>query len=554
MYTVSNEYREAIAKRYVTDRIAGTITLADGTELTITDGTLVKNSLKITHELCGEYKIGTFRLGCLRIAFFDDNALLRDFTDAKICPVYEILTEAGWESVPMGIYYADGTSVRRKRDTVSLTAYDGGIVFDRVLSEAIRGRSATAEDMIAAACEECGAVFGGIAEGLTNTAVKVGAASRQIQTYRDLIGWCAALLCAYAVIDRTGALRLIPAKYGVSEDDRTEIITDKRLSEAERDSIYVTDTRAYIATLHVYHGGTIKTYLSDTVQEDEQAAPAVYTLAENPILLETLSDTERDRINESWLAYIDGFKQRGIEAEIYGDPALDVGDVIRCSGGDVDQRRSIVGLVTRQEWRYRNFHTITCATPQLAGTAKDRSVAVESQTEKRLNAASSTPYTAGQGITVTGQEIGLKVAGKGSYYNGNWQNLIGGVYIDTMTTGSANSLNVDSMGILRLLPAKVGTIGGVSPGMGLRRSSASSSDNAGAITVNIGKGLSLTKKSSYNSTYDSGYEITPKLGEGLYFDDDGKINVLTSDESGGGGAGYVIKAQGINIYAENYLN
>ncbi|MCM1333470.1 MAG: hypothetical protein NC084_06155, partial [Bacteroides sp.] len=168
--------------------------------------------------------------------------------------------------------------------------------------------------------------------------------------------------------------------------------------------------------------------------------------------------------------------------------------------------------------------------------------------------AEPAPYTAGQGITITGQEIGLKVAGKGSYYDGNWKNLIGGVYIDTMTTGSANSLNVDNMGILRLLPAKVGTIGGVSPGLGLRRSSASSTDTKGEITVNVGKGLSLTKKSSYNSTYDSGYEITPKLGEGLYFDDDGKINVLTSDESGGGGAGYVIKAQGINIYAENYLN
>ncbi|MCM1463713.1 MAG: hypothetical protein NC084_13510, partial [Bacteroides sp.] len=96
--------------------------------------------------------------------------------------------------------------------------------------------------------------------------------------------------------------------------------------------------------------------------------------------------------------------------------------------------------------------------------------------------SSGSTYTAGQGITVTGQEIGLKVAGKGSYFNGNWKNLIGGVYIDTMTTGSANSLNVDNMGILRILPAKVGTIGGVSPGMGLRRSSASSSDNVGAIT------------------------------------------------------------------------
>ncbi|MCM1419699.1 MAG: hypothetical protein NC202_13075, partial [Roseburia sp.] len=149
--------------------------------------------------------------------------------------------------------------------------------------------------------------------------------------------------------------------------------------------------------------------------------------------------------------------------------------------------------------------------------------------------------------------IGLKVAGKGSYYDGNWQNLIGGVYIDTMTTGSANSLNVDSMGILRLLPAKVGTIGGVSPGLGLRRSSASSSDNVGAITVNVGKGLSLTKKSSYNSTYDSGYEITPKLGEGLEFGADGEIKAIGTGGGGGGAAGQDIIVQGYHAYSLEYL-
>lgn len=509
MYSVSNEYRAAIAKPLITDRISGTITLTDGTVLPLSDKTLVKNSLKISHELCGDYRIGTFNLGCLQIAVFDDNALLRDFTDARICPVYEIRTEAGWESVPMGIYLADGNSARRKRNTVSLTAYDYGILFDKVIPAEKRTRSGTAATLIYYACEDCGVTFKGMtAAGLPNLSVRVSADNRQIQTYRDLIAWCATLLCGYAVIDRDGALWIRPAKYGVSDSDSSEILTDKLLTAAERNSIYVTDTRAYIKTLHAYSGKTLKTYLSDVEQPDEQAAAATYTLPELPILPESLDEQVLDQIYTDWLRYIDGFKQRGITAEIFGDPALDVGDVLRCSGGDIDQRRSIVGLVTKQEWRYRNLHTVICAAAQLSGKTTERSAAVGSQTGKQLSALSASRLSAGKGISIGDGKISLKPAKSGA--SDHLENLLGGVWID------GSGLRIDDDGRLTLRYARgEGAYGGIAIGSGL----AITNSWYNTCSVNLGKGMRFNPLTDHEKKNMDRYgnSISPKLGDGLEF-------------------------------------
>lgn len=498
MYSVSEDYKEAIRQRVVSDRIAGSITLSDGTKLTISDRRLVKNSLKISHELCDDYRIGTFHIGCLQIAVFDDNALLRDFSGARIEPVYEIKTAKGWESVPMGIYYADGNSVRRKRNTVSLTAYDCGCFFDQVIPEERRSLWGSAEKLVAAACADCGVPFGGIPETLPNYGVRLSAADTQIRTYRDMIAWCAELLCAYAVIDREGKLWFRSAKYGVSQTDNTDIVIDKYLTEAERDSITVTDTRAYIRSICAYIGSVLKTYVSDTVQTDEQAAPAGYSFAENPLLHTSLTLEEREKVNTDRLAFIDGFKQRGINAEIYGDPALDVGDVLRCSGGDVDQRRSIVGLVTKQEWRYRNFHTVVCAAPPLLGRDAASAAVVTSQTDKKVDALSlKCQYAAGKGIEISGNTINLKVAKPGAVDYGETGKYLGGVYV-------GQGLEIDYDGRLWIPDPTKNTAGTIRIGSGLMVK------NYRECSVKLGEGM------RYNEL--DGQSISPNLGDGFRID------------------------------------
>ncbi len=400
MYEVSEYYPAILKEPVLTDSISVIVTLKDGTVLDLEDGDIVKNSLKITHELCREYRIGTFNLGVLKLSFFDDNALSHDFSGAEIKVYYSVRYYDTYEdNIPMGIFLADGQTVKRRRDTVSLTAYDYGVLFDCTISQTIREMEVTAEGFLSHACNVCGVEYGGVHEKLPNRDVIVTAISPQIQSYRDVIEWCAALLCGYAVIDRMGRLKIISARYDVDEDDSTVIITQKLLDSSERNSIYSTDTRAWISEISAYCGDKRKIYRSEITQSDEQAARAVYTLEKNPLLIKKTM-AECDEINRAWLSYIDGFKQRGITAEIYGDAALDAGDVMRCSGGDIDQRGSVVGLITRSEWCYRNFHRLECAAAQLSDGFPDETegaeiyetynthepVAVSSQLEKKIEA------------------------------------------------------------------------------------------------------------------------------------------------------------------------
>ena len=392
MYEVSEAYLTALKEKAVKDSISGTVTLTDGTVIEVSDSVLVKNTLKITKELCSDnYRIGTFNLSCLKMTIYDDNALGRDYSGAKISLSYKLFLGqdfSSFESVPLGIFTVEGKSVVRRKNRVTLTAYDNGIYFDVEPSESIRSSSYSAAALVQALCGFCGVELGGIAEGLPNSSVVVCPSDGQLQSCRDIIMWAAALMCGYAVIGRDGKLYIISAKYKVSEENSSETVIDRYITEKERSSIYSTDTRAYIKYISAYCEGKVKEYSSNYTPEDEQAAPAVYALAKNPLISDKNAE-ECDSINESWLSYIDGFKQRGVNARIFGDPAIDLGDTIRFSGGDVDQRRSIVGVVTAIEWKYRNYQDIICTAAQcgeaLSSASSYTPVASKSQTEKRID-------------------------------------------------------------------------------------------------------------------------------------------------------------------------
>ena len=392
MYEVSENYLAALKEKAVKDSISGSITLTDGTVIEVNDSILVRNTLKITKELCSDnYRIGTFNLGCLKMTIYDGNALGRDYSGAKISLSYKLYLGQDFsasEAVPLGIFTVEGKSVVRRRNRVTLTAYDNGIFFDVEPSESLRSSSYTAGALVQALCSYCGVEFGGIAEGLPNSNISVTPSDGQLQSCRDIIMWAAALMCGYAVIGRDGKLYIISAKYKVSEENSSETVIDRYITEKERSSIYSTDTRAYIKYISAYCEGKVKEYSSNYTPEDEQAAPAVYALAKNPLISDKNAE-ECDSINESWLSYIDGFKQRGVNARIFGDPAIDLGDTIRFSGGDVDQRRSIVGVVTAIEWKYRNYQDIICTAAQcgeaLSSASSYTPVASKSQTEKRID-------------------------------------------------------------------------------------------------------------------------------------------------------------------------
>lgn len=395
MYKVSQDYIDALSEKVYDDRINGRITFKDGTSMTVSDENLVKNSLKITKELCGsEYRIGSFNLACLKLAVFDESALEKDYSNAVITLDYCLKFKNGGEqTVPLGIFIADGSITSRKRDKVYITAYDRGMYFDCEPSAEIRSMTGTAPEIIKAVCEECGVDLGVIAEGLPNSEVIVSLSDKQIQTCRDVVMWCSALMCGYAVIDRDGLLNIISPKYSVSATDGTVINTARSIGPKERNSIHSTDTRAYIKYLTAYSAGNVKQYTSDYTASDSQAAPASYAMTSNP-LLKGKTEAECDEINKEWHEFIEMFKQRGVTARIFGDPAIDVGDSISFYGGDIDQRGNVIGIVTSYEWKYRNYHDIYCSAAEcgekISANSGNSSSKVRNQTEKRIDSISST--------------------------------------------------------------------------------------------------------------------------------------------------------------------
>ncbi len=389
MYGVSSDYLSAIRHRVRKDRLTGVLTLASGTVININDENLVAGSVKLERELCGsDYRIGTFNTSCLRFSFFIDGALGLDLTGAAVTMEYGLLVnDDEYETVPLGVFYADPVLSERKKNILTVTAYDAGSKADIAPSAALTNMVCTPAELIAAACAESGittAVTAGSLDALPNSNIPVTAKSRQIQTCRDIIMWCSRLLCAYAVIGRDSELYILPAKYEVEQEDSSVIIADRTIREDERDSINVTDTRAYIKYLTAYKGDDTVNYTSAYTPADEQASPAAYLLEKNPLLCDT-SENVQDAVNRAWLAYIDSFKQRGVKAVIYGDPAIDTGDTVMFKGGDVDQRSGIVGVITSYEWVYRGGQTLLCSAAECAGASVDR---YRPQSAKRIDAVS----------------------------------------------------------------------------------------------------------------------------------------------------------------------
>ena len=441
MYPVSSDYLAAVRGKVRTDRLTGTIVLSSGSTITIDDSVLVRDSVKLTRELCsGKYRIGTFDLACLRFGFFIDNALGLDLTGAYVTLAYGLLAEGDFETVPLGKFLIDPVLSVRRKNILSIVAYDEGVKFDVPLPDSLREMTGTPDELIAAACTHCGVstdITAASIADLPNSGMTVGADEKQIQTCRDLVMWCAALMCSYAAVDRSSKLTLIPAKYSVQPDDMSVIILDRTIRADERRSITVTDTRAYIKYLTAYSGDEVRSYTSAYTSDDEQASPAAYVLEKNP-LLAGKSASVCDTANAEWLEYIDAFKQRGVEAEIFGDPSIDPGDTIAFRGGDVDQRTGIIGVVTGIEWRYRGCMDIECLAAECCGTIVSQgsnyfSSDVRKQSEKRID---SIPV----GSAGVGEDLGNNNERFNAYDDsGNHNTIDGGSY--NHAEGDGNTLN-----------------------------------------------------------------------------------------------------------------
>ena len=402
MLDVSAAYTAAIKDKNRTDRIAGTIKLCDGETINITDDIIVNNSVTLKEQLVSgdTFEIGTFYTNQLDITVYDDNFLTRTYANARITPKYEIqLADGTWESVPLGVFTVDNSLTKRKGSIHKLTAFDDSTRFDVNISAYAGGRK-TVQQHIKDAAADVGIELATTDFGAyPNDNLTVDSTiSTEIQTYRDLIEWCCAIMAASARINRYGKLEIVKLKEKTTTvDDALIYDPDYTVEGYERTGTEFFDLRALTKYFSTTFDGEQYVCTNISTLDDSAARKATLYIPENPLLQSLSIETRKSAFQSCADAMT--IALRRVEFSFNGNPAIECFDTLCGSGGKIDVNRTIAFFPTTLVWKYRGAHKVSCAFAELTDEAtatvlemtlasneqSKTPVQVKSKTEKRLD-------------------------------------------------------------------------------------------------------------------------------------------------------------------------
>lgn len=415
MLDVSAAYTAAIKDKNRTDRITGTIKLCDGETINITDHIIVNNSVTLKEQLVSgdTFEIGTFYTNQLDITVYDENFLTRTYANARITPKYEIqLADGTWESVPLGRFTVDNSLTKRKGSIHKLTAFDDSTKFDVDISTYSGGKK-TVQQHIKDLAADVGItlVTTDFSSYPNYNLIVDSTVSSSVQTFRDLIEWCCALMAASARINRYGKLEIVKLKEKTKTVDGTLVYdADYTVEGYERTGTEFFDLRALTKHFSTTFDGEQYVYKNSAMitASDSAVRNATMFIPENP-LLQSVSD--RKAAFEACTDTIN-IALRRVEFSFNGNPAIECFDTLCGNGGKIDVNRTIAFFPTSLVWKYRGAHKVSCAFAELTDeatvsasqaatlaadeeTATKVPVQIKSKTEKRLDGVGKTASDAG---------------------------------------------------------------------------------------------------------------------------------------------------------------
>lgn len=363
MYPVSKEYQKAISESSRSFFWTGMITTKAGKKYTFGNKDIVKGSGYISRQCSGssEIELGSVYAAELGISLFSDIDRY-SLEDASITVSFHLKVGDAYEEVPMGIFYI--AEANRKIKTLELKAYDAMLNLDKNFNKGLS--SAFPYDflsMLSKACHVELAQTKEEIEALTNGAELLGIyQENDIETWRDFLYYLAQALGCFSTIDRDGKLRLIP--YGIT-DNKT---VDSRHRFSSTFSDFVT---RYTAVSSTNKKTEIAEYYS--VKPDDGLT---MNLGVNPLLQFGLEE-KRKRIINNILSAITVVNYVPFDSDTIGDPALDLGDVIKFTGGHADETKR--SAITSIETKINGKQTIKCVgkNPRLASakSKNDKNIA-----------------------------------------------------------------------------------------------------------------------------------------------------------------------------------
>ena len=363
MYPVSKEYQKAISESSRSFFWTGTITTKAGKKYTFGNKDIVKGSGYISRQCSGssEIELGSVYAAELGISLFSDIDRY-SLEDASITVSFHLKVGDAYEEVPMGIFYI--AEANRKIKTLELKAYDAMLNLDKNFNKGLS--SAFPYDFLSLLTKACHVELAQTKEeieALTNGAELLGIyQENDIETWRDFLYYLAQALGCFSTIDRDGKLRLIP--YGIT-DNKT---VDSRHRFSSTFSDFVT---RYTAVSSTNKKTDIAEYYS--VKPDDGLT---MNLGVNPLLQFGLEE-KRKRIINNILSAITVVNYVPFDSDTIGDPALDLGDIIKFTGGHADETKR--SAITSIETKINGKQTIRCVgkNPRLASakSKNDKNIA-----------------------------------------------------------------------------------------------------------------------------------------------------------------------------------
>ena len=363
MYPVSKEYQKAISEPSRSFFWTGMITTKAGKKYTFGNKDIVKGSGYISRQCSGssEIELGSVYAAELGISLFSDIDRY-SLEDASITVSFHLKVGDAYEEVPMGIFYI--AEANRKIKTLELKAYDAMLNLDKNFNKGLS--SAFPYDFLSLLSKACHVELAQTKEeieALTNGTELLGIyQENDIETWRDFLYYLAQALGCFSTIDRDGKLRLIP--YGIT-DNKT---VDSRHRFSSTFSDFVT---RYTAVSSTNKKTDIAEYYS--VKPDDGLT---MNLGVNPLLQFGLEE-KRKRIINNILSAITVVNYVPFDSDTIGDPALDLGDVIKFTGGHADETKR--SAITSIETKINGKQTIKCVgkNPRLASakSKNDKNIA-----------------------------------------------------------------------------------------------------------------------------------------------------------------------------------
>ncbi|HCW26653.1 MAG TPA: hypothetical protein DGF66_02115 [Lachnoclostridium sp.] len=353
MYPVSDAFMQVIKSNTRKYYWTGTITTSDKKTYEFGNGDIVKGSGYISRQCCGnsEIELGSVYAAELGISLFCD---IDRYTldDAEIKLWFHLLLDDGnTESIPMGVFYV--AEANRRIKTLELKAYDGMLNLDKSFNKGLS--SAYPYEFLSLLSKACHVELAQTKEeieALPNGMELLGIyQDNDIESWRDFLFYLAQTLGCFAVIDRYGKLSL--TSYGSTPVMAIDI--RHRFSSSFSD--FVTRYTAVSST-------NKKTETAEYYAKDPDDGLTM-NLGVNPLLQFGLEET-RKRIINTILDVVSTVEYVPFDSETIGNPALDLGDVLRFTGGHVDETKQ--SAITSIYTRINGKQTVKCVgkNPRLA--------------------------------------------------------------------------------------------------------------------------------------------------------------------------------------------